>query len=662
MFSEGVGTGPALPIPESRAVVAVGLFVCYFRGLWTDKVALFCHGAGSSVTFAACEPLKSNYAVQMCGRDALRRGPSRPDPAMTLGHLGPDPLEQVVETALRQLAHGEPTERIERTRIDLKEEHGRRTKDGSIVPGEPTNEKAASRLAEEMACMANTPGGGALIVGVADDGVLIGTELDGDWLRYRIWQLTRRQLTVAVREERIDECRLLVLTVAEALEPVEHGGRLRWRVGSNCVEVDPVTWRAGMLQRVGYDWSAQPSGHAVADVRPVALDTARRYLRETGGDSAVALAAASDIDLLARLHLLDADGRLTNAGSLLFVGTPYVGIDYMRRDVPGGDSTERVEGTAPLVEQVREVEQAGRAANRVTHVRNGFVHAQIRAIPLSAFREAIVNGITHRDWASPQPTTVEHIGDTLTVTSPGGFIGGVNPQNVITHPATPRYRSLAQALSTLGLAERQGIGIDRMVREMLAIGRPPPVISEVSGPYVRVTLLGGSPDAAVVSLVSAMPAAAADVESLLLIELLCRRGWVDAQSSAPTLQRRPEEADEAISRLCATSADGAPVAVAVRGVPTGLPQACRLSDSVQQRLAGRMALLRTTEGRDAMFLDWAGARGRVSSTEAADLAGISVGYAGTRLKALRAQGALEPGRPGRMGRGFFYVPAGRTGT
>ena len=575
---------------------------------------------------------------------------------MTVGHLGPDPLGFVVEAALQQLARGEPVERIETTRLDLKEEPGRRDKGGSVLPGQRQNEEAASYLAGEMACMANTPGGGAIIVGIADDGSRVGTELDGDWLRHRIWELTKRRLTVAVREHRVDGCRLLVLSVAEALEPVDHQGRLRWRVGSNCVEVDAVTWRAGMLQRIGYDWSAQPSGHTLEDVRPVALDVARRYAQEAGsgrGD----LARSGDEDLLARLHLLGDDGYLTNAGSLLFVGTPHVGIDYMRRDAHGGDSTERIEGTGPLVEQVREVEQSGRAANRVTHVSMGFAHSQVRAIPLSAFREAIVNGITHRDWMSPQPTTVEHVADTLTVTSPGGFIGGVNAHNVITHPAAPRYRSLAQALATLGLAERQGTGIDRMVRDMLAIGRPAPVISEVVGPYVQVTLLGGPPDAAVVGLVSSLvPAEAAEVDAMLLVETLCRRGWVDAERAAPTLQRRPEVASEAISRLSDARADGEPVVAEVRGVPSGHPPAVRLSGAVRERLSHRIVPLLTAEGREAMILDWVRARGRVSTTEASDLAAISVSHAGAVLKALAQAGSVAPGRPNAIGRGFFYVP------
>ncbi len=576
---------------------------------------------------------------------------------MTLGHLGADPLERIVETALHKITAGESVEQIERTRIDLKEEPGRRGPDGSILPGEPQNEGAATFLAGEMACMANTPGGGALIVGVADDGTLIGTELDGDWLRHRIWELAKRKLTVAAREHLLRGCRVLVLSVPEALEPVEHANRVRWRVGSNCVDVDPVVWRAGMLQRVGFDWSAQQSGHTFADASPAALEVAREYLTGTDAEDRNELASAGDQDLLTRLDLLDSDGELNNAGSLLFVGTPFAGIDYIRRDVPGGDSILRIEKTIPLIQQVSETERAGNITNRTTHVRNGFAERQINAIPPRAFREAIVNGIAHRDWTLPYPTTVEHVGHTLIVTSPGGFIGGVTPENAITHPAVPRYRRLAQALASLGLAERQGIGIDRMVRDMLAIGRPAPVISEIQGPYVRVTLLGGEPDTTIVNLVSSLkPSDVVNVETLLLIEQLSRRGWIDAERAAPTLQRPVEAASEAIRLLSKATADGEPIITEVRGVPAHLEPAYRFARTTRKKLAHRLAPLTTSDGRDTLILDWARSRGRVSTTELADLADISVGTANRSLTKLEKASILDPGRTSK-GRGFFYTPS-----
>lgn len=581
---------------------------------------------------------------------------------MELSELGREPIDTLVEQALQRLTQGNPPKRIEVERVDFKEEPGRRTPDGTVMLGSAKNESAADLLAGEMACMANAPGGGAIIVGVSDDGVRIGTQLNMDWVRHRIWELTSKQLTVAVREASLEGCRLLILTCIEALTPVRYRGRLRWRVGTNCVEVDPIVWQSRMLERIGFDWSEQPSSRTLDDVSPAAIEIARGYLREANGsDPDAGLVHATDTDMLRRLNLVKGDRDLTNAGALLFVETPWPGVDYVRRDMPGGDSILRIEGAGPLLVQVRDVEQAGNMANRVTHRAAGFAHGRIRAISPRTLREAIVNGLVHRDWMAPLPTVIEHVGDTLTVTSPGGFVGGVTPENIITHPAAPRYRSLSEAMAALGLAEREGIGVDRMVRDMLAIGRPAPVIAEVDGPYVRVVLLGGPPDTAIVELVDRLtPSWAGNVESLLLIEHLTRTGWVDAESAARPLQRSsPEEASEAIRRLADAhmDVDGSVSVIApVQGVPPHQPDAFRLSDAVRGRLAHRLAPLRAPEGREALVLGWSRARGRVSSTETADLTGLSKVSAGKLLSGLAAAGQLRGGRPERRGRGFFYVP------
>lgn len=584
--------------------------------------------------------------------------------------LGPDPLLTMIDTALRQLSEGVPPSAMEVEQVDVKEEPGRRGKDGSIRSGAEINEQAADYLTGEMACMANTPGGGAVIVGVANDGQKIGTELNAEWLRHRIWELSSQKLTIAARATTVDGCRVLVLSSVEALSLVSYRGKLRWRVGSNCVDVDPVTWQSRSLLRRGYDWSDQPSGHTLGDVSPVACEVARAYLRSDARTSRHRdgdLADASDADLLRRLNLVADGERLTNAGSLLFVSTPWPGIDYIRRAAPGGDSTIRIEAEGPLLAQVQEVERAADYANPTTHLSRGFAHAQIPAIAPRALREAIVNGITHRDWLIHLPTTVEHIGDTLIVTSPGGFVGGVTPSNIITHVAVPRYKSLALALARLGLAEREGVGVDRMVGDLLRAGRPAPVFSEVEGPFVRVALLGGPPDKATVDLVADLaPPQAGTVEALLLIDHLARRGWVDAQSAAPALQRTPEEAEQAIVQLSDAAltgrgddqavADPSPVIVTVKGVPAAQHAAYRLSDDTRRRLAHRVKHLTTPEGRVGLILDWSESRGRVSSTETTDLTGLSRTSTAKLLTRLADEGQLEAGRPNHTGRGFFYTP------
>ncbi len=578
---------------------------------------------------------------------------------LTYSFLGPDPVESQIRDVMDRLAAGETPADIEKAQVDVKEEPGRRGQGGAIQPGSAENEDAARYLAGEMTCLANTPGGGAIILGIADQGQRIGTELDPGWLRHRIWELTEHKLTIDVSVAQLDGTRILVLSTHEAIEPIPYQAKIRWRVDDNCVEVDPTTWHTGKLQRSGVDWSAQPSGHALADANPVALELARRYLRAAGDPAADDLAEASDTDLVHRLNLATGDGRLTNAGSLLFVATPAVGIDYIRREHPGGDSTGRLEGTGPLLEQVWAVDQASQAANRVVHVPKGLAIGQIRVIPARALREAIVNGVVHRDWLSPQPTTVEHIGDVLTVTSPGGFIGGIDPSNIITHPAVPRYRSLAEAMAALRLAEREGIGVDRMVGDMLAIGRPGPEISVVAGPYVRVSLVGGDPDTQVIDFLSDLvpPGTAGDLDALLLIEVLCQSGWVDLQTAAPVLQRTAGETTAAIQRLAGAHIGADPVIESVKGVPPDQPRAYRLSAAARRRLAHRVEHLTAAEGRKAIILAWASARGRVSSTEVADLVNLSQPWAGTVLTSMVEDGLLEQGRNHKAGRGFYYVPA-----
>lgn len=577
---------------------------------------------------------------------------------MAYRFLGPDPVETQVRALLEQLVDGRPPRDIEVAAVDVKEEPGRRGAGGVIQPGAPHNDAAARYLAGDIACLANTAGGGALVLGVADDGTRIGTELDPEWLRHRIWELTEHRLTVDVRVVDLDGTRLLVLSTQEAIEPIRHEGKIKWRVDDHCVEVDPTTWHAGKLQRSGVDWSVQPSGHTLADVNPVAVEIARRYLRTAGDEAALDLAAATDEDLLRRLNVVHGDCTLTNAGSLLFVKSPAVGLDYVRRDVPGADSTNRVRSDGPLLEQVWEIDQASQAANRVVHVAGGFAHGQLRALSPRAAREAIVNGSVHRDWGTPQPTTIEHIGDTLVVTSPGGFIGGVDPSNIITHPAVPRYRSLAEAMAGLRLAEREGIGIDRMVRDMLAVGHLGPEITEVAGPYVRVALIGGDPDAEVLALLAAVEpsGATADVDALLVIEHLSRHGWIDTASASPVLQRPPAETAAALGRIAAMRVGGEPLIRPLDGVPAGHPPAHRLSDRALAILATRTMASRAPDRRRETAVAWARARGRVSSTEVADLTGLSVPWSGTLLTGLEEEGLLAPGRENRLGRGFFYIP------
>ena len=73
-------------------------------------------------------------------------------------------------------------------------------------------------LAEAAACMANSAGGGALVVGVDDKtGRIIGANTDPQWLRGRIYDLTDRKLTVQADRVAVGGEALLIVDVPQAV-------------------------------------------------------------------------------------------------------------------------------------------------------------------------------------------------------------------------------------------------------------------------------------------------------------------------------------------------------------------------------------------------------------------------------------------------------------
>lgn len=575
--------------------------------------------------------------------------------------FGEDPIRAEVEGILQALRTGSPvTDAVERQSVDLKEEHGRRDRIGRVLPGQSQNEEAAKRLFEAAACIANTPGGGALIVGVSNDGQLVGTELDIEWLRSRIWQLSGRVLTLDVAEAIVGSTRLLVLRAPQAIEPVRVENRIRWRVAAQCVEVDANTWHAKRMSVLNYDWSNDGSRVAVAEVRPAAVAVARELLRASSEDHAVELSEDSDTNLLRRLNVVTPDGFLTNAGVLAFVGREQPCLDYIRRARSGGDSLSRIRRAGrSMLEELVEVFQAVDANTSTVHLPEGLVVGQHREIPRRATREAIVNGLAHREWGMSEPTIVEHVGRLLRVTSPGGFFGGVTASNIITHPSRSRNRALAELLAALRIAEREGVGVDRMVTDMVSVGHPAPEIEEIEGPYVRVSLVGDDLDTSWIAwLRSIRPTEEAqDLNSLLILRHLVQVGWIDARTTAPLIQDAEPVARGALAKLARALLASQPVISPVEGAPAQGDPPWRLHPSARvglERLDGQDGRNRPWPTREAVAASYAAGRGRISTTELASLVNAYPNNMGPILRGLEAQGVLAPAWASRRGQGFYY--------
>ncbi|WP_344021779.1 DUF5635 domain-containing protein [Pseudonocardia kongjuensis] len=569
-------------------------------------------------------------------------------------------MRNAVRTVLGKLSAGVLPDDVERQQVDLKEEAGRRGRGGALLPALSVNPAAADHLADEVACFANTPGGGALIVGVENrSGDLLGTELETDWLRHAIY--TRVDIAPAIEVEKVSGARLLVVYVAGADEPVEDtGGRLRWRVGSHCAPVDRAEWWLHRQERRGFDSMAVATDRTVVDATPGAVLVARRYLAGRGHDE---LASAPISDLLRRLGALRPDDRLTQAGALLFCAADRTHLSVSVIEVEGGDvllSPSDLSGWSVL-EQLAWAEDRLEAVNTEITLTSGFARPGVRRLPPDAVREAVVNGLAHRDWHSPEPVSITWVqaDSALQILSPGGFTGGVTSDTVLT-ARHARHPALADLFRALDLVEKQGLGVDRMYREMVVLGHRPPLIVEEAGPRIRLRLVGGEPVVPVMALTTHIdpPIRRQDVRIALIIDHLLRRPIATAAGLAPTLQRTPAEAAEALETAAECRIVGEPLVVRFKEgwilSKEAIAVVERAGRADDLRARGILGYRKPDDPRPVVRA-WFASHDRLTSGDYARLTGLTTNGARSQLERLVVDGMLVRGDE--RGRNAHFVVA-----
>ena len=145
--------------------------------------------------------------------------------------------------------------------------------------------------------------------------------------------------------------------------------------------------------------------------------------------------------------------------------------------------------------------------------------------------------------------SVEHSPRSLTITSPGSFIDGINENNILNVKSNPRNRRLFDAATLAAMSERAGQGVDRMFRELIRGGQDRPSITQ-SSRFVEVSLSSGPPRTGFVRLISELPEnMETDVDALITLLTLLSRKTIDAQTLSSLIQQPPAEAAATLRML-----------------------------------------------------------------------------------------------------------------
>lgn len=414
------------------------------------------------------------------------------------------------------------------------------------------------KLAVEYAvCFANAEGG-VVVFGVADkvrgrSAAIQGAQgYDLDTWRRGIFERTAPHISAEVDELPVSEgtgC-LLLVRVAKGDSPpygTSHG-LFKHRVGKNCMPLHPSEFHRGRVATAAVDWSGMPAqGVTLADLDKLEIERARAMLRSKNPSSELLNLSAQEF--LGGLEAIR-EGQVTHTGLLLFAKPeilankcPQAQFHYVHQASETAVTRNDV-WREPLLLLIERMEQVfSGPANPEQEVSLGFFKLRIPDFPLDAVREAVLNALTHRDYSQPGEVLLRHTPRELRITSPGGFIGGITPENVLRHEPIPRNRTLANAFVKLRLVESAGVGRKRIFRETLRYGkRLPKYESSPTSVTLRLFNSGASPQLA--ALVSRLDAQHQNVglDTLLLLDAFREQTYLDTAQAAAVLQLSREEA------------------------------------------------------------------------------------------------------------------------
>lgn len=197
-------------------------------------------------------------------------------------------------------------------------------------------------------------------------------------------------------------------------------------------------------------------------------------------------------DVLAHLHLLSGQ-HPTHAAILLFGRDPQRFLPAAEVRCMHFHGTE-IQRPVPFYRIFKGTlfEQVGMAVDfvlskldRSVGTRAASNQAPVRyEIPPDVIREAIVNAIAHRDYASAGAVQVSVFADRVEVWNPGTLLAPLTPEN-LRHPhgSIARNHRLCEALFLSRYIEKYGTGTLMMIRESLAHSLPEPDFAQRGGEF-----------------------------------------------------------------------------------------------------------------------------------------------------------------------------------
>ncbi len=251
---------------------------------------------------------------------------------------------------------------------------------------------------------------------------------------------------------------------------ISYHGRYYYRSGSVLREIVGKELERALLKSQGRTWDGVPLPKlTISDLKPEAISLFKQKALARGRLTAED-ASVSDSILLENLHLIDEDGYLTRAAMLAFYRDPerwvtgaYIKIGFFGDSDSDLQYQDEIHG--PLIEQIdRTIDLMYTKYMKAMITYDGIQRVEIFMFPRDAFREILLNGVVHKDYASCNPIQISVYEDHMYIWNDGEMPANLRTTESLfaKHSSKPYNPKLAHVFFVSGMIEAWGRGFDKI--------------------------------------------------------------------------------------------------------------------------------------------------------------------------------------------------------
>jgi len=335
-------------------------------------------------------------------------------------------------------------------------------------------ERYSSKIDEDIVAFANTKSG-ILILGVSDEGKILGQKLTND-LKAQINTIARNcSPSMEVRLSEINN--LVIIEVPEGKEkPYSCSSGYYRRLDGNTQKMthDEVRRMFSTHEQTAFESKINRNG----TLQDVSEEKVKRFCQEAN----IVTAHQEISEVLSSVNVL-AGNLLNNAGILMFAREvnrfiPQARMTLLRfKGETKVNILDRMEVQDDLLTQFEQAIFFLKKHLNLQSIILGTERKEAYDVPLEVWREAIANAIIHRDYSvTGADISVEVYDDRIMITNPGSLPKGLN-KDEFGKISVRRNELLADLFFRMHKVEKAGTGIQRMKDKMIEVGLPEPEFS-----------------------------------------------------------------------------------------------------------------------------------------------------------------------------------------